>query len=201
MLFDRLKGLEGGARTKAITGLFGKGSAKPIGLLIEHLDEYKKMQKDLGTDVYEGKREKEYNKVVEELGSKFQLLSNSLKDLMQSITITIFPMLSPVVDKFKEWTDVITEFVNEHPKLVGAITSIIGSILALRVITFGGGYLKHLLTGWLPISKTKFKQLELDFANERGIGRLRPVGRGLRKGGKALWRGAGKLVGGGGTLL
>lgn len=157
LLFDKLKGLEGGARTKAITALFGKGTAKPIGLLIEHLDEYKEMQKDLGTDVYEGKREKEYNKVVGELGSKFQLLSNSLKDLMQSITITIFPILVPVVDKFKEWTDAITEFVNRHPTFVGAITSIIGSILGLRVIKFGGEYIFHLPTGWIPGVKKAWK--------------------------------------------
>ncbi len=161
-LFEGFSKLKAEDRSSALYAIFGRGTSKTVGKVIENLELYRKnLQLISDQSAYKGSRDEDYNIVASETKSQIQLLQNSFSTLSKEIGFSLLPALKSVLSTINSILSPIVSWMGKNKELTTTITTAVAGLITFRIAAFALGYASTFLFGGLNRLVIIFKGLRL----------------------------------------
>ena len=149
-------------RATAMYNIFGRGTSKAVGKLVDNLELYRK---NLGyvsdSRQFAGSRNSDYEIVLNTIQSQLKLLANTFSLFGREIGTSLLSTISNLVGTINSLLSPITNWMTENKELTSTITTTIGGLIAFRIVTFALGYASTFLFGGLNRLTIAFKGIRL----------------------------------------
>jgi TP901 family phage tail tape measure protein len=160
--FDLLSKIEGQDRASVLVDIFGKNYSSTVATFVGSLDKYKQQLRLISdSKSYAGSMENEFRARSATTENAIQLMKNSMSELSVTLGDTLLPVVADLAAGIGKAVQSVVGWAGKNPELVGTITKVVGSTIALKLATFALGYASTFLFGGLNRLSIVFRGLQL----------------------------------------
>ncbi|WP_245952761.1 phage tail tape measure protein [Chitinophaga skermanii] len=146
-VFDRIGKLRPEKQTEALTRLFGSEHGPKLMKLANNTDKLREAL-EMMNGKYKDSMTAEYAKRVEASAAKMQLFKNRLNEVIVKFGNALLPTLNTVLTAFSKWTDKVSGFIEQNPRLVSFLAK---AAALISGVALAGGYLAMVFGGVMKV--------------------------------------------------